>query len=242
MKNKNSRLSSSLMNAYRGIFRELYAFCFAITGSEQNAADALTDIMLQIGEPPLRKKLFARAKALCLKYEPNTESRYSFLEDVPDTGDLSSESDETRRALLLVCGCGLSLKKAARATGLKPARIEEAQRRALACMPGKGQKAEKSLEKLCISELRSFTYLPDMTSFGHALEKRLENEAEKSGIASGGKRLLSSLMALMMLLLIGFMLWVAAILLNYFRDTTQNTHQNPTAISEETNASIQGTN
>lgn len=143
---------------------------------------------------------------------------------------------------MLVYACDLSQSQAAKCVGKKTADVKAAIARALACMPGKKNNSErKELIHICRSELKCFAYVPDITAVRRALENRMTREAESSEMASDGRLLLSNFMAILMLLLIGFVIWAGMVMLNYFRDTAQNSAEKQAITLEEKDASLYGT-
>ena len=239
MKNRQTLNAKALMSAYKNLYRELYALCFAITGSEISAREALMDTMIETGARFNRAKAVSCARGRALKYEPVENMRNSFLED--DADIFLQETAAARRAVVLVRGCGLTATQAAGRTGMKSGQVAQALERARAAMPGRSAEEKgRQLDRRCARELKEFDGAPDPTVFARALENRLAVQEEKSGILSGGRKLISNATAILMLLLIGFMIWVGAILMNYFRETAQTSAQNQTTISEESDAAVQG--
>ncbi len=240
MKKNETSASAALLNAYKGLYRELYAICFTVTGSERNSVQALLDVMLTLQTHAKRERVRDQAVKSALQYESNTTCNYAFLDDVHGAPELANEDIQARRLAVMVYGCGVKTSVAAKLTGMKTAEAKNALNRLLRLVRGKSESArEKAMEDICKRELKQFPYAPDLAVFSRSLEYRLQNEDGNNEIASGGRRLVSNIMALIMLLLIGFMLWTGVVLLNYFRDTAQNAAQTQV---EEHDASIQGTN
>ena len=236
MKNDEPMTAQKLMGAYKALYRELYAVCYAILGSELSAGRALMDVMITVGERVNRKRAFDEAVRCALRYESAHETNYNYLEDVGAAPELANETAEARRCVMLVCGCHLSHRQAGALVGLKTGEVKSALSRAGACTGVQSEaKQKKELEKICAVELRRFPYVPDTGAFRRALENRLQREEGRNEIASGGRRFMTNVVALIMLLLIGFLIWSSTVLLNYFRDTAQN------AIVEESDVAIPGT-
>ncbi|MBQ3667620.1 MAG: hypothetical protein II920_00160 [Clostridia bacterium] len=234
MKTDEQLTAGKLLQSYKTLFTETYALCFAITGDETSAQYALMDAMVASGAGASKQRLREQAIKASLSRECEADSGYVWLDDVPQAPTLSGEDAGARRAAVLIYGCKVSLADASKVLGTRQANLKAALAETLAAVPGASEaKRKKNLQRICINELRLFPYSPDTSAFRRALENRLSREREKTEIAAGGHRLLSGIAALVMLLLIGFMLWTGAVLLNYFRDSAQNN-------AEEVNVSVQG--
>ncbi len=242
MKKEETSQAVRLLNSYRVVYRELYGLCCAITGREGAAQNALLDAMLASGPFRGRRSAFAAARRAALASDCTGESDLSYFEEMPGAEGLLNESNETRRIVMLVCAAGLTKRQAASVMDVKTGKVGEALLRAASYMPGETYAQRlKNLEKLSLKELKNAPYAPDAAAFERALENRMQKEADKNVGSVARKRLFSRVVSVAMLLLIGFLLWVGSIMLNYFRESAMERENEPQAALTETDGSDAGT-
>ncbi|MBQ6645098.1 MAG: hypothetical protein IJM56_00280, partial [Clostridia bacterium] len=170
MRNNRTVTAQTRIDAFKSIYRELYAVCLLICSNENSAQAALLDVLLSKETHINRKKAFQLAVSSALKY-PQEDAVLECLENVDRAPELANEQPWARRAVMLICACDLSFLQTAKIVGVKASEVRSAYARALACVRGSNETLKrKELKNICRAELKRFGYAPDLTVLRRAVE------------------------------------------------------------------------
>ena len=226
--------AQALAASYKGIYREMHTLAAAVTGSERAAEETLMHVILTTGKNPGRRRALEKTKLAALDYAHAGDA--GMYECFEDDAYLSEEDEEVRRVAFLH-GCGLSAGETARALHLKPGRVRMQLKRAFARI--KSGDKRRTLAAMAAREMKESAGAPDYDTFTRALENRLALSESEEGGNEAASHAVSGIISIIMLLIIGFLIWVSVILLDYYRQS--NAQKQPqAAVTEGLDAGIQG--
>ncbi len=222
MKAQNGVSLRRMTEEYKEIYNELFYIAYAVTGNDRAAEEALIRVMLDpsaVNDPRGRVTKTALSVRAASAAEQNF---YCFLDSPTDAPNaladwLSGESDETRRCVMLKYGCFLSVSDIAVATDMPAALVRRALANARKSAERFTRRPEKALASLCAREISKNSSAPDFNSILRAAEAHGEafnkNEARKPV-----KSAVSWVIAAVMLIALGVIIWLSAVMLDYYRD------------------------
>ena len=213
-----------ISETYRPIYRRLYFMACAVTGNERSAERALIQTMLAAKPADAEREIVLRA--MDARSEGEEAVDFDCLsgdedENSPIADALCALSEEDRRALTLRYGLRLSLREIGAALGIPAVRAKKRLERALEEIRRTSQCAfaEREIARLCALEMASSRQAPDFGTVLRAAENQMSSAAEPVKRARKMRGTVNWLSAIAALVVLGVMLWVCAILLNYFRQT-----------------------
>lgn len=241
MKNGSTGDAVKLFSRFRKHYKKLYTLCLAITGRGMDAEKALCALLAggvkYASEKQLRKA--AAREALLIASCNDDAGRFDCLRGTGDDAvsvRVEAEDELVRRAAFLYYACKLSPSRISRALKVKLPQavgfIKNIKRAAEESLPGKG---EETLRTMCKEEYARSAYAPDETAFLRIFEKYLSEIEEEGTVSHRGKKIFSGVVSVILLFIIAIMLWLGAVMLDYFRTATVNEKQ--TAM-EEVNGGI----
>ena len=209
---------------YRPIYRRLYFMACAVTGNEKSAERALICAMLSARPDDAEREIVRRAMEA--KSEGEEAVDFDCLlgdedENSPIADALCALGEEDRRALMLRYGLRLSAREISQAMGCAAGRTKRRLERALDEIRRASQCAfaEREIARLCALEMSASRQAPDFGTVLRAAENQLSSAGEPVKRARRIRGTVNWLSAIAALVVLGVMLWVCAILLDYFRQT-----------------------
>lgn len=241
MKNGSTGEAAKLFSRFRKHYKKLYTLCLAITGRGMDAEKALCALMAGGNKYASEKQLRKAATREAMLIASCNEDA-GFFDCLRATGDdavsmrVEAEDELTRRAAFLYYACKLSPARIAQALKVKLPQavnfLKNIKRAAEETLPGKG---EDTLKAMCKEEYARSSYAPDEAGFLRIFEKYLSEMETEGTVSHKGKKIFSGVVSVILLVIIAIMLWVGAVMLDYFRTATVNEKQ---AASEEVNGGI----
>ncbi len=219
---KNGGTLKRMTEEYREIYNELFYIAYAVTGNDRAAEEALISVMLDpssVSDPRGR----VTERALSIRSSAAAEQNFlCFLDSPTDTPNaladwLSGESDETRRCVMLKYGCSLSVSDIATATDMPSALVRRALLNARKSAERFSRGAEKALIALCAREISKNSFAPDFNSLLRAAEAHGEAFG-KNAARKPVKSAASWILAAVMLIALGIVIWMSAVMLDYYRE------------------------
>lgn len=232
---------------YRPIYRKLYFMAYAVTGNDRSAERALIQTMLLANRADAEKEIVRRAMEA--RSEAGEAVNFDCLTGDEDDGDAVTEalcvlSDEERRAVMLRYGLSLSVREIAEATDSTAGKVKKRLESALSEVSRsvKAADAERMISRVCAKEISASQLAPDFGTVLRAAENQLSSSAEP---VKKGRRIRGTvnwLTAVAALVILGVMLWACAILLDYFRQTYDETKSTQvgieTTVTEDIDARV----
>lgn len=224
MNEKETISMKEIAQRYRDSYRSMYYAAYAITGNERAAERALVSAMID-GRGDDRERV--KRHALAELEEARSESFFSCLSgEIDETDELYDwlvlEADDTRRAVMLRYGLSMSGREIALVMNKGAAYVRrtlEATRKI--ALRRAGSEAEKRIAAICRREIASSPIAPDYGTILRAVENRLKAGGRSAPAQHRVRGAVSNLVALVLLLVLGAMIWASTILLDYYRQTYQ---------------------
>lgn len=232
--------ADKMFSRYRKYYKKLYTVCLAVTGNAMDAEKALCALFITGVSARSEKTLIRLAvrEALVLTGDGDT-GRFECLQGMSENPigyRVEAEDENARRAVFLYYGCGLNKRRIAKALSVRVSAaaslVSHMKRIAEETLPGKG---EKTLKAMCRAELQNSTSAPDEAGFKRVFDKYVSELNEEGASSQRGKKIFSGLVSVILLVIIGVMLWLGAVMLDYMRTAAINDRQ---TITEETNGGI----
>ena len=215
-----------LSEIYRSSYRKLFFMAYAVAGNERGAERALIQTMLSASPGDAEREIIRRAMEV--RSEGGESVDFDCLIGGEDENDPLSDalclmSEEDRRLVMLRCGLRLSVRETAEAVGIAPGRVRRRLERVFSELRASARCAEpeRALSRLCVKEMQASELAPDFGTVLRAAENQLSASAEPVKRVRRVRGTVSWISAIAALILLGIMLWVCAILLDYFRQTYQ---------------------
>ena len=233
--------AEKLFSRCRKYYKKLYTVCLAVTGNSMDAEKALCALILS-GVSARSEKTLIRAavrEALILIEGDGENGSFDCLQGMAENPigyRIEAEDESTRRAAFLYYACGLSVRQIAKVLSVRvkaaSSLVSHMKRIAEETVPAKG---EKTLKAMCRAELEKSAFAPDEAGFKRVFEKYVSELNEEGASSQRGKKIFSGLVSVILLVVIGVMLWLGAVMLDYLRTATLKDKQ---TITEETNGGI----
>ena len=236
-----------LSEIYRASYRRLYFMAYAVAGNERAAERALIQTMLSAAPGDAEREIVRRAMEARGEGEESVD--FDCLIGGEDENDPISDalclmSEEDRRLVMLKCGLKLTAREMAEVLGISPGRVKKRLERVFSEIRASARCAdtERALIRLCAKEMQASELAPDFGTVLRAAENQLSASAEPVKRVRRIRGTVSWFSAIAALIVLGIMLWVCAILLDYFRQTYQETRSVQvgiiTTITEDSDARV----
>lgn len=217
------------LNRLKPLLTVLFRMGLVITGDRAQAEYALEQAMLAGWNSGRRfrssrafRRELERQMALCAWETCEGQTEYPEAEDLFLGGEgdgvdrlLSRERPAMRRLILLYWGCGLRPDRIAGITGLSTGRvrrlIEQLRRRVRDSVSGTRSHTDRMITELCREELAKPVRLPDPSALLQALEAETEGQIGSGDGTRRAVRILSAVLAVLLVLILGAALYVTAV-------------------------------
>ena len=182
----NKVSGAALANSYKSVYKRLFTAAYAITGSERAAQDVLIEALINVG-PRKRKRALEEVKQLAL------------IQGTAEPELLPDEEELQQRVQLMYYGCHLKPSEIAHLTGKKRSELKQLLNGGtpMVALPGSRE-------------------APDLATLKRALDYRIEQRALEGSHGHTRHSLLYLLCEAVLLLIIAGLLWLGAILINYY--------------------------